>query len=199
MTSKSSAVEPDAMKEPHKSDPQGSGLARYSKEEVEDALRGRKRGPKPGATAGVKRKASDEYSNDPSAVKTRKRKAGMSDIERQIELAKSRDYMAVRRRKAKIVASPQYQKLSAEEKEAKLKDATTELMSQRFRDETSVAAVALGFLEPDKRQAIIAAAATTTRGVQIEKCLQAGIDGLKALLQPDQGTRESTDLEGRPQ
>jgi hypothetical protein len=74
------------------------------------------RGPKPGTTAGRKRKPAEELSKNPHTKKARDRMANMNPIEAEIERAKNADRQAVTRALKALRTTSAYKNASREEK-----------------------------------------------------------------------------------
>lgn len=89
------------------------------------------RGPKPGTTAGHKRKASTELSENAHTKRGRERLARMSEVEKKIERAKAADTQAVSREHLRIKKSAKYQEVSEEEKALMLSESKMRLLKLR--------------------------------------------------------------------
>jgi hypothetical protein len=63
-----------------------------------NAVYGKKRGPKVGTGRGQKRKAENEYSENPHTKKARNRKEKMTQAQKDLEAAKSRERQALSRK-----------------------------------------------------------------------------------------------------
>jgi hypothetical protein len=96
------------------------------------ALRGRKRGRPVGSGAGVKRKATEDLSNNVHTVRARQRLANQNEYESAIRRADNADRAALSRRKKALRASIEYQQMSPDEQKMSEQIAEQEELSKRF-------------------------------------------------------------------
>jgi hypothetical protein len=85
------------------------------------------RGPKPGTTAGQKRKPDSQLSTHPHTKRQRERHKNMPPIQRAIENAKNADNMAVHRALGALKKTKEFQNANSESQEqmrAKTKEST---------------------------------------------------------------------------
>ncbi|RHZ46680.1 uncharacterized protein CDV56_103871 [Aspergillus thermomutatus] len=107
------------------------------------------RGPKPGQLAGQKRKQDEELSTNPNTKKARDRLQRMTDVERQVENAKSADRQAVRRAIKKLEEDKSFRDASAEEKARLVAATKAKVMRKRKQHGRAAECVAerLGYTE----------------------------------------------------
>ena len=89
------------------------------------------RGPKPGATAGRKRKAEHELSTNKRTIIGRLRKNNMSEWQAILERAKNADRQAVNRAFLALKKSPEYLNASSDEQDAMKEQSKQEQLQNR--------------------------------------------------------------------
>jgi hypothetical protein len=90
------------------------------------------RGRKLGDGAGMKRKATDELSDNKHTKKGRERKQQMSELECEIERGKNADRQAKARIKKSVMKTTEYQAASPATQKRLLEEAEIKLMNQRY-------------------------------------------------------------------
>ncbi|ODH29336.1 hypothetical protein ACO22_03763 [Paracoccidioides brasiliensis] len=91
-----------------------------------------RRGPKPGATAGQKRKAEEEMSINPHTKRAMKRREKMNEEEATIERAKNADRAAVNYHIRRLKNTNAFREANTEDQKKMIEDKRTEIMNKRL-------------------------------------------------------------------
>jgi hypothetical protein len=91
---------------------------------LSNAVYGRKRGPPVGSGRDKKRKAAEDYSQNPHTKKARARKENMNPLEKELETAKARERQQLSRKIKSLQKKEEYKALSPEDQKLYVHEVT---------------------------------------------------------------------------